>query len=177
MSMEQSIPLTPERQAEIEEERAAYAENAQAEADEKNSKRSIGEKLLGQNKVSAVDIAHEEALKENIRFDIQKEYDDRDAARKASEDESFSQEMEAAERGEFNLDQSRFKGEYLEKVVYGKDSEGAERAKRLVEVNNSALDALFEREAVLVQSGEWSQESSALYVPGFNRAEVNELKG
>lgn len=176
MNMEQPKVLTPEEQVRIEEERAENQKRFEGEADVQNRGRSIGEKLLGQNKVSAVDMAHEEALRENATFDREQEYRAQDQARRASEEESFVQEMAAAEKGELNLDQSRFKGDDLEYRVHGKDSEGAERARKLAEINNAALDRLFEQESRMIQSGQWNPGSSALYGPGFSRAEVNELK-
>jgi len=176
MSMEQPKIFSSEEQTKFEKDRVENQKRFESASDEQNKRRSIGEKLLGKNKTSAVDIAHEEALKENRNFNIQKEYDDREIERKALGDNIFSQEMEAAKRGEFNLDQSRFRNAYLESVVHGRNSNGAERARKLVEVNNGFLDSLYEREALLVQNGEWNPESSALYVSGFSSAEVNELK-
>ena len=176
MSMEQPKIFSSEDQIRLEKERAENQKRFESAADEQNKKRSIGEKLLGKNKTSAIDMAREEALKENRNFNIQKEYDDREAAQRALENSIFSQEMEAAERGEFNLDQSRFKGAHLESVVDGRNSKGAEKAKQLVEINNKVLDNIYEREVVLVRNGEWDPESSALYVSGFSSAEVNELK-
>jgi len=46
----------------------------------------------------------------------------------------------------------------------------------IVGINNGFLDQLFEHEKQLVQSGEWSSNSSALRTPGFFKAQVNELE-
>ncbi|MDO8668515.1 MAG: hypothetical protein Q7K35_05530 [bacterium] len=45
-------------------------EKAEIEAREKNKKRPIREKIIGKNKVSGVDILQDEAIKQNIDFDI-----------------------------------------------------------------------------------------------------------
>jgi len=165
--------LTPEQ---IEQERIKHEKTLEVKAAKKNEARSLGDKLLGANKLSAADIAQEEALGENISFDVNKRFDDQHKAREASEDADFSAEMQSAKEGLWNLDRSRFKGEHLDNVVHGTDTKGANRARQLAEANNRTLDDAFEREKALVMKGEWNQKSSVLSVPGFNSAEVNELK-
>ncbi|MDO8600933.1 MAG: hypothetical protein Q7R73_05035 [bacterium] len=164
---------TPEQ---IEQERAKKQKAFETAAAQKNDRRSLGDKLLGANKLSAVDMAREEAFGENVSFDVNKRFDDERKAREASEDADFFAEMQSAKDGIWNLDRSRFKGAHLENAVHGKDSKQADKARQLAEANNTALDRAFEHEEELIRRGEWNPNSSVLSVPGFNSAEVNELK-
>jgi len=128
MSTEQPAALTSEQQTEIEKERTDYEKQTQAEAEKQNEERSLGEKILGKNRLSAADIAHGEASKEDHHFNLKKRHTDEKKKFAEFVEASFALEMGLAKQGSWQLEKSRFYGAYLQLTVRGKSSSDADRA-------------------------------------------------
>jgi hypothetical protein len=147
MSIEQPQTFTPEEQAEIEKSRKASDEQFTQEAGLHNAKRPLFDKIRNTDEMSGMDMAHEAALQENASLD-----------KEAAWEQQFQSEMERAKEGEWSWNKSYF---------YPKSEINLElhatRRKLLTKARDTYLDVLLDKEASLIEAGQWTPDSSQLY--------------